>query len=78
MRADADLLGDPGPPRRVRLQPSHEVERVEPDGVLQVRRVDLGVGRNAEHLARRSVDDHLAGAGICDDGAIRHGVHGVP
>src|SRR5262249_25867300 len=72
--ADPDLLADRLPVERA----GRELERVEPDRVLQVRGVDLRVGWNSQHLARGDVDEYLSRARVSDDGAIRHRVHRMP
>ena len=69
--ADADLLADGV------VGAGGEVERIEADDVLQIGGVDVGLGRDAQHHARRRVDDDLAGRGVGDDRAIGHHLDGI-
>jgi hypothetical protein len=64
--ADPDFFADRRPAR------AREIERVEPDDVLQVIRVDARVARDAEHLARGRVDEHRTRARIGKDRAVGH------
>jgi hypothetical protein len=72
--ADPDLFAN----RLTVERAGRELERIEPDGILQVRGVDVRVGWNSQHLAGGGVDEHLSRARVGDDGAIRHRAHRMP
>jgi hypothetical protein len=53
-----------------------EIERIKSDDVLEVRRVDVDVGGDAEHLARRAIDEHRAAPGVGHECAVGHRLDG--
>jgi len=60
------------------IRTSPEVEGIEPDGVLEIGRVDRGIERDAQHLARSAIDQDFARGRVREDRAVGHQLHGDP